>query len=187
MGPQDRVELALQAIARLVHSGRAVDAHFAFVGDGESRPAAQRLAAELGIGDHVSFPGWLDEAEVHAYLATADLGLEPNLEEIVSPVKAMEYMARGVPFVAFDLEETRRLGRDAALYARPGDVGTFAARIDELLDDPRRRAALGQAGRRRVADELSWERQEPAYLDVYRRLLDPVAPDRSDARLEAIR
>ena len=178
MGPQDRVELALEAVARVVRGGHT-DTHFAFVGDGESRAPAQRLATELGLDQYVSFPGWLSEAEVHAYLATADLGLEPNLEAIVSPVKAMEYMALGVPVVAFDLTETRRLAGDAAAYARPGDVDGFAAAAATLLDDPARRAALGRNGRQRVADALSWERQELAYLDVYRRLVGPAAPDRS--------
>jgi glycosyltransferase involved in cell wall biosynthesis len=182
MGPQDRVELALRAVARVVHGAGRTDTHFAFAGDGESRAPAQRLATELGLDDYVSFPGWLAEPDVHAYLATADLGLEPNLEEIVSPVKAMEYMALGVPFVAFDLTETRRLAGDAAVCVPAGDVEAFAAAVDGVLADPARRAAMGRAGRTRVAEELSWERQEIAYLDVYRRLLDPAAEDRSRPR-----
>jgi glycosyltransferase involved in cell wall biosynthesis len=182
MGPQDRVELALEAVGRVVRDGHT-DTHFAFVGDGESRPPAQRLASELGLDRYVSFPGWLPEADVHAYLATADLGLEPNLETIVSPVKAMEYMGHGVPFVAFDLTETRRLAGDAAAYARPGEVDGFAGALATLLDDPARRAVLGRLGRQRVADELSWERQELAYLDMYRRLVGPAAAGRSRPRV----
>jgi glycosyltransferase involved in cell wall biosynthesis len=176
MGPQDRVELAVHAAARAIYGHGRRDTHFAFVGDGETRPELQRLAAELGIADQVEFPGWLPEPEVQAYLATADVGLEPNLEDIVSPVKAMEYMAFGVPFVAFDVAETRRLAPDAAVYAEPGDVRGFADLVDRLLDDPIRRTALGTAGRQRVRTELCWERQAITYLDVYRRLL--AAPPR---------
>jgi glycosyltransferase involved in cell wall biosynthesis len=170
MGPQDQVELALRAVAELVHQRGRSDCHFAFVGDGESRADAQRLADELEISDLVSFPGWLPEAEAFAYLASADLGLEPNLEEIVSPVKGMEYMAFGLPFVAFDLAETRTLARDAAAYAQPGDAAHFATLIDELLDDPNRRAAMGRSGRLRIEDEVAWDHQQPRYLNVYRSL-----------------
>lgn len=173
MGPQDQVELALRAIADLVRGRGRTDCHFAFVGDGESRATAEQLAESLGVADWVSFPGWLAEEEAFAYLASADLGLEPNLEEIVSPVKAMEYMAFGLPVVAFDLAETRALAQDAAAYAEPGDVARFAALVDELLDDEERRTAMGRAGRKRVEDEVAWEHQCPKYLDVYRGLFAP--------------
>jgi glycosyltransferase involved in cell wall biosynthesis len=170
MGPQDRLDLALRAVGHLVREIGRTDCHFAFVGDGEAREPARRLAAELGIESWVSFPGWAGREEVHTYLSSADLGLEPNMEEIVSPVKGMEYMAFGLPFVAFDLAETRSLARDAALYVPPGDVAAFAGAIDGLLADPARRAELGRSGRRQIEERLAWERQEDAYLGVYRRL-----------------
>ena len=171
MGPQDRVDVALRAIHHLVHVIGRTDCHFAFIGDGEARPASEALAAELGIKEWTSFPGWADQDEAFAYLSTADLALEPNLEEIVAPVKGMEYMAFGVPFVAFDLRETRRLAEGAAAYARPGDVAGFAGLIDRLLDDPERRAEMGQVGRRLVEDRIAWDKQETAYLEVYQKLL----------------
>lgn len=172
MGPQDQLELALQAVEHVVHRLGRTDCQFVFIGDGESREPAQALAAELGITDFASFPGWLGEEDVFAHLATADLGLEPNLEDLVSPVKGMEYMAFGLPFVAFDVAETRCMADGAAAYVRPGDVLAFAKRIDELLADPDGRALMGQSGRRRVETELAWEHQQVAYLDTYKRLLD---------------
>jgi glycosyltransferase involved in cell wall biosynthesis len=171
MGPQDRVDVALRAIGHLIQVIGRADCHFAFVGDGESKGPAERLAVQLGIASWVSFPGWASQEEAFTYLSTADLGLEPNLEEIVSPVKGMEYMAFGLPFVSFDLAETRALAGGAAAYAPPGDVPRFAALIDELLSDPARRAELGRAGRRLIEENLAWDRQEKAYLGVYQRVL----------------
>jgi glycosyltransferase involved in cell wall biosynthesis len=177
MGPQDQLELALQAIGHLVHDIGRKDCHFALIGDGESRQPAQNLAAELDIADFVSFPGWLDEDEAFTYLSTADLGLEPNLEDIVSPVKGLEYMAFGLPFVAFDVDETRKLAQGAAAYVVRGDVPGFARLIDELLDDPARRTMMGKAGRQRIEADLAWDHQQRAYLDVYRRLLESPRSD----------
>jgi len=171
MGPQDRLDLALRAVGHLVHDIGRTDCHFAFVGDGEARVHARRLSAQLGISPWVSFPGWAGQDEAFTYLSTADVGLEPNMEEIVSPVKGMEYMAFGLPFVSFDLTETRALACEAAVYARPGDVAGFARLIDELLSAPARRASLGRAGRRLIEERLAWDRQEDAYLGVYQRLL----------------
>jgi glycosyltransferase involved in cell wall biosynthesis len=171
MGPQDRLDLMLRAIDHLVHQLGRTDCHFALVGDGEARESAQRLAGELGVADYVSFPGWATEDDAFAYLSTADIGLEPNMEEIVSPVKGMEYMAFGLPFVAFDLTETRAMAGDAAGYAPPGDVGTFAKLIDELLDDDSLRRRMGDEGRQRVEDSIAWDHQRSRYLQVYGRLL----------------
>ncbi|HLY51707.1 MAG TPA: hypothetical protein VKQ31_01740, partial [Steroidobacteraceae bacterium] len=41
------------------------------------------------------------------------------------------------------------------------------ARIVELIDDPRRAAAMGALGRRRVETELQWSHQAPQLLAAY--------------------
>lgn len=174
MGPQDRVELAVRAVAHLVHELGRTDVHVAFVGDGESRQACVELARELGVKGHTSFPGWAEQTLAFHYLATADVGLEPNLEAVVSPVKAMEYMAFGVPVVAFDVHETRRLVGDAGLFAEPGDAAGLAVLLDRLLGDPALRRALGDAGRRRVAESVAWEHQAVGYLEAFAGLRSPV-------------
>ncbi|TMD88321.1 MAG: glycosyltransferase family 4 protein [Chloroflexi bacterium] len=192
MGPQDRVEVALRAIDHLVHVIGRTDCHFVFIGDGERRRASQQLAADLGLSDWTSFPGWAEQEEAYVYLSTADLGLEPNLEEIISPVKAMEYLAFGLPFVGFDLKETRALAGEAAVYAPPGDVAAFARLIDELLADPARRAEMGRVGRQLFEQGIAWERQETAYLEIYQRLirrrhgLDPATPPPDPQRNEGM-
>ena len=186
MGPQDRVDIALQALAYLVHELGRTDCHLALVGDGETRTEAQTLVHTLGIEDYVSFPGWLDEHDAFGYLATADIGIEPNLEDIVSPVKAMEYLAFGLPVVAFEARETRELAGHAAAYAPPRDVERFAELIDELLDDPDRRAHMGRLGRQLVEESIAWDRQAPVYVDVFHSLLEPFVSQPVGSSLEAV-
>jgi glycosyltransferase involved in cell wall biosynthesis len=166
MGRQDRVDLLLRAIAHLVHGLDRRDCRFALLGDGECLDEMRALAADLDLDRWVTFPGWLPEREVFSYLASADVGLDASVQVEVSPVKAMEYMAFGLPTVAFDLPETAALVRGASVLIPAPDLDRFATEIAALLDDPARRAALGEIGRRRVADELSWERQSRGYLQV---------------------
>jgi glycosyltransferase involved in cell wall biosynthesis len=170
MGPQDSIDLAVEAVAHLVHRIGRTDCAVAFVGVGDAVPDCERLAAERGVADWVSFPGWAEPDRVIDYLSTADLGIEPNLEPFVTPVKAMEYMAVGLPFVAFDVAETRLVGGGAAALARPGDPADFARHIDELLTDRERRLDLGRAGRRAVAGTLAWEHQQKTYVALVSRL-----------------
>ena len=175
MGPQDRVELALHAIAHYVHHLGRRDALFAFLGDGLAAPMLRRTAAELDIEDVVRFTGWIDEQACFTYLATADLGLDTNLEPEVTPVKGLEYMAHGVPIVAFDVLETRALADGAARYVAPGDTEELARAIAQLLDAPDERGRMGRMGRERIEREFAWDRQETRYVEVYEQLLGAAA------------
>jgi glycosyltransferase involved in cell wall biosynthesis len=85
--------------------------------------------------------------------------------------KTMEYMAFGLPVVAFDLRETRVSAADAAHYVRPNDVEEYARAVAELLDDPARRTEMGRQGRERVVHHLAWEHQREGYLRVFDELV----------------
>jgi glycosyltransferase involved in cell wall biosynthesis len=175
MGPQDGVDLALQAIAILVHELGRTDCQFALLGYGDCLEDLRRSATELDIDDWVDFTGRADARMVTEYLSTADLGIQPDpaspLNDVSTMNKTMEYMAFGVPVVTFDLPETRFSAEDAAQYVAPNDTGLFAKAIDELLDDPEKRAAMAGSGRRRIEDALAWKYQIGPYVQVYRRLL----------------
>jgi glycosyltransferase involved in cell wall biosynthesis len=166
MGRQDRVDLLLRAVAHAVHELGVRDCKFAILGDGEMLDELRLQSRQLGLAPWVTLPGWLTEQEVFSYLATADVGLDTSLQAEVSPVKVMEYMAFGLPFVAFDLPETRVIGTGASTLVAPGDVERFAREIAALLEDPARRAEMGEVGRSRIREELAWERQAPVYLEV---------------------
>lgn len=178
MGRQDRVDLLVEAIAALVHERGRKDCRFVLLGDGECLDELRAQVDRLGLGEWVTFPGWVEESELFTHLATCDVGLDTTLQVEVSPVKAMEYMAFGVPVVAFDLPETAALVRGGGVLVAPGDVTRFVDTVAALLDDPARRAELGAEGRRLVAEEVCWERQAEAYLDVVGRAVRPVAARR---------
>ncbi|HSL11187.1 MAG TPA: glycosyltransferase family 4 protein [Actinomycetota bacterium] len=176
MGRQDRLDLMLDAIASLIHTRGRTDCLFALVGDGETLRDVRDRARSLGVEAWVRFPGWVDEETLFRYLATADLGLDATLQHEVSPVKAVEYMAFGVPFVAFDLPETRRTGGGAAVYAAPGDVEGLASAIEHLLRDDDERRARGDLGRIRVERELAWDRQADVYVATIAALSADASP-----------
>lgn len=175
MGPQDGVDLAVASVARLVHEHHRRDCHFAFIGAGDASAEVQALASRLDLDDWVTFTGRVPDEVVFEYLSTADVGLCPDplnpLNDVSTMNKTMEYMAFGVPVVAFDLTETRVTAGDAAVYAPPNSVEGFATELDGLLADPARRHRLGRIGRDRVEHELSWAHQRDEYVGVYRRLM----------------
>lgn len=171
MGAQDSVELAVRGISTVVHERGRRDCHFVFVGEGDARSSCEQLVDELRLGEFVEFTGWVDEATAFSYLATADLGIEPNMEDVVSPVKVLEYMAFGLPVVAFDLTETRALVGDSGVLVAPGDCRALGRAIDDLLDDSRLRDSMARAGRLRMTNGLAWDHQAATYVGVFRDLL----------------
>jgi glycosyltransferase involved in cell wall biosynthesis len=166
MGLQDRVDLMVTLAATVVHGLGRRDCRFVLLGDGECLEALQRQASELDLDGWVRFTGWVPEEVVFGHLASADVGVDTSLQKEVTPVKALEYMASGLPFACFDLPETRRLAEGAAVLVPPADIDALARAVVGLLDDASARGRLAEAGRRAVRDTLAWERQVATYLDA---------------------
>ena len=175
MGPQDGVDLALEAADVIVNRMGRDDIAFTFMGSGDSHGELVRRRDELGLTDAVHLPGRVPDDFVAEVLSTADVGLCPDplnpLNDVSTMNKTMEYMAFGLPVVAFDLRETRVSAADAARYVRPNDVPEYAQAVVDLVDDPVTRQEMGRRGRERVEQQLSWEHQQLGYLHVFDELV----------------
>jgi glycosyltransferase involved in cell wall biosynthesis len=177
MGRQDGVDRLLDAARVVIHEMGRTDVHFALLGFGDCLEDLRRQVVRDGLEDYVTFTGRAGDDTLCRYLSTADLGLSPDprsaFNDLSTMNKTIEYMAFGLPVIAFDLKETRVSAGRAAIYVADGDVDGFAKAIVALLDDPERRAGMGRIGRERVVRELAWEHQAPRYVSVYDQLLDP--------------
>lgn len=175
MGPQDNVEAAILAAEELARRRGRDGWRLVVAGDGEMRPALEKLVSERGLGDVVEMVGWLEAGEVDELLRTATVAIQPDaptrMNQLSTMAKTVEYVARGVPVVAADMLETRRTAGDAARYVPTGSAAEFAEAIDELLDDPAARERMRAVGRQRFTDALAWEHQAVAYAGLWDRLL----------------
>ena len=171
MGAQEGIDLLLQSVKHLVQVRNRHDIHFGLVGGGTELEAMRRLAVQLGVGEYVTFTGRVPDAEMLAVLNTADVCVNPDVANEMNDKstmnKIMEYMALGKPIVQFDLTEGRYSAREASLYARRNDAVDMADKIEQLCDDPAMRARMGEFGRNRVAQELSWDHEAPKLLAAY--------------------
>jgi glycosyltransferase involved in cell wall biosynthesis len=169
MGPQDGVDHALRALSHLLNQRQ--DWYARFLGDGDMLPRLRELASELRLDNHVEFCGFVADEDVRRAICSADVCLAPDprnpYTDCSTLIKIAEYMALSRPIVSYDLTETRVTAGDAAVFAHNNDPLEFAARIDELLEDPERRRALGAEGRARVERGLAWEHSEPRLLAAY--------------------
>ncbi|WP_399133105.1 glycosyltransferase family 4 protein [Streptomyces sp. Li-HN-5-11] len=187
MGPQDGVDYALRALAKLRDELGRTDWHAVFVGSGDAFDAMTQLSRELGLTEQVQFTGRIPDADLVRYLSTADVCLSPDprnpLNDVSTMNKVLEYMAMGRPIVSFDLKEARVSAGDAAVYAPANDEAAFAGLIALLLDDPEQRARMGRIGQERVSGPLSWRNSQASLLAAYTaacRDTPPVSADDPD-------
>ena len=175
MGPQDGVDIVLRAADIVVNHLKRSDIAFTLIGSGDCFDELVEMRDRLGLEGFVEFTGRVPDEAVAAILSTADVGISPDpknpLNDVSTMNKTMEYMAFGLPVVAFDLRETRVSAADAAVYATPNEVDDLVRLLVSLIDDGARRQKMGTAGRVRVERELSWNHQAARYLGVYDQLV----------------
>lgn len=171
MGPQEGIDLLLDAARHLVFDKGRDDIQFALVGGGPSLEEMRALSEEMNLGDHVTFLGRVSDRRLFEVLASSDVCVNPDrvnaMNDISTMNKILEYMAFAKPIVQFAVKEGRYSAGDASLYAVPNDPLDFANKIIDLLADAPLRDRMGRIGRERLETELSWERQVPKLLKVY--------------------
>lgn len=125
-------------------------------------------ARELGVAEHVAFPGRIDYDQAARYLALGQVAVGPKLSETESNGKLYNYMACALPTVAFDTPPSREILGELGVYAPRGDVEALAGEIAALLADPEAARRRGQALRRRVDKRFSWQNTACQLLAAYR-------------------
>lgn len=155
------------AAARLKADG--ADAHWLIMGY-PNHLGFQRMAAEWGVSDRVTLTGKIPYENAADYLSVGDIAVAPKLSLTEGSGKVLNYMAMGLPTVAFDTPVQHEYLGDLGVYATPGDVQELAAAIRTLLDDAPRRAALGAALRQRAIEHYSWELAGRQIVGIYQKL-----------------
>ena len=173
---QDGVDYMVRAV-RLLAAERD-DFAVMFVGGGPHQPAIKAYAAEQGIGALARFTGRVSDDELCRILSSATLGIDPDPKTPWSDQstmnKVIEYLYFGLPVVAFDLHETRVSAAGAGVYAHANSERALADAVGTLLDDPARRAAMAELGRRRVHETLAWDHSVGPLLAAYDQVFTPV-------------
>lgn len=144
-----------------------------FVNDG-----SERIVRALPGWSKVVEVGYVDRDGLRRCLGRAAIGLvtlrpEPNYL-LSHPTKLFEYMAAGIPIIASDFPEWRRLieGEQCGVCVNSSDPSAIAEAIDTLIQDPHRAEALGENGRRAIVERYNWSIEERKLLDLYAELIE---------------
>ena len=173
---QDGVDLLLRAMAHIVKDQRREDVHCLVVGDGPELANLVALAEKLDIEAYVTFTGYLTGTDLLSHLCSVDIGVIPDpynaYNDKISMNKVFEYMALGIPFVQFDLAESRLAAGEAALTARDHTAAGLGAAILELVEDPDKRQAMSAYGVAHAEKDFRWDKEKTKLLSAYEALLE---------------
>jgi hypothetical protein len=168
-------DVAVRALARVRRS--VPEARLAIVGepfpraaDLEFRVELDRVAADAGVGEAVSFCGFVDRI-ADAY-AAADVVVNPTRFPEAFGRAACEALVAGRPVVSSAVGATPgvlRGGRTAVLVP-PGDESGLADAVVSLLRDPDRAASIAAAGRADVLQRFDPERARAAFAGAIERV-----------------
>jgi phosphatidylinositol alpha-1,6-mannosyltransferase len=158
------------------------EALYVIVGEGPFRPDLERLAAGLGLGDHVIFAGFVPESELLAYYRAADLLAVPSREVIEDvPIEGfgivyVEAGACGIPVVGGCGGGTDESIEDGVTGFRVdhNDPAAVASAVVRTLEDRDLAQRMGKAGRERAVRLYDWKIQ----AEGLRRFLEDVGGEK---------
>jgi glycogen(starch) synthase len=163
---------ALGALA--AHGGRLPEGRWRWIviGDGPFRGRLEQAIRDANLGGAAVLAGRSEDKDLHAWYEAATLFVHPTLYEGSSLVtlEAMAHRRAVVASNAGGLPDKVRPGVNGWLV-EPGDAAALAATISGAIDEPRTLARFGQAGRRIVENEFSWDSAGRATLELYKELL----------------
>lgn len=161
-------EELVEAVAKVVPMSPNVI--FLMVGrDSGTVEATKARVRERGIERSVRFVG--SRTDVPDLLRASDLFVHPSREEGFSNA-ILEAMAAGLPVVACDVGGNPEaiVDGETGRLVPPRNAVAFASAVAELLADPEKRKAMGEAGRHRATERFSLDRMVGEMESLYETL-----------------
>jgi rhamnosyl/mannosyltransferase len=160
-----------KGVHHLLDAVRTIDAALVIVGWGGQILPLYEAAKDAGLGDRVLFTGPVRDNERAAYYHAADVFVLPSTSRSEGfGMVLLEAMASGTPVVSTEVGSgTSWVNADGktGFVVPPGDPAALAGAIRDVLSDPGRAAAMGAAGRARVAAHFTRERMLERFRRVY--------------------
>ncbi len=130
------------------------------VGKGDAIPRYQKLAHELGLDNHILFPGSVENFELADFYRSANVCVLPStnrseglglvlIEASACQKPIIGTRVGGIPLAVLD--------NKTGLLVEPGNVNALAGAIDRILADTDLAALLGTNGHRYVKENFTWD------------------------------
>lgn len=150
------------------------EAKVVLAGGGDLQGKLLSLVQQLGVQNSVIMPGWISRDKLPLYFSGCDIFVLPSVVDQQGnvdglPNTLLEAMSSGRPVVATNVAGIPLAVRDGenGLLVPEKQPGELSTAINLLLRAPDLRQQYGEAGRRRVEQELNWETTARTFERLY--------------------
>ncbi len=158
------VDGVLRALRKVI--AQVPNVSYIVAGDGDERKQLEHQCDELGLRRSVCFLGNIENSQLPALYCASDLYVMPSYEVKASGdietfgISYVEANACALPVIGGRSGGIRDavIDGETGLLVDPQNVDEIASAIVRLLTDKELTKQLGENGRRRVEQELSWEK-----------------------------
>jgi len=179
--PEDRTVVAQvswiipeKGILELLEAARLVlqkneKVQFVFIGEGSFREQYAKDALAMGLGDHVTWTGLVQDPFGAGVYDLADIVCQvSNWEEVFGWVIA-EAMAYGKPIIGTNVGGIPELvaDRESGFIVERGDSAAMADRILSLIENPELRTKMGRVGAEAVRTRFDLSTNVKRLVDLY--------------------
>jgi glycosyltransferase involved in cell wall biosynthesis len=163
-------DILIRAIAQ-VDDVRAI-----ILGEGEYRSTLETLVRQLGIGDRVELPGWIDNPR--AYLSRFDVIAMPSRSEGF-PLAMVEAMLAARPLIATRVGSMPEavIDQETGILVEKNDVAGLVKALRDLRDNSIKRLNLGKQARKIALEQFTVEAMTAQYEQLWHQVRSgPSAP-----------
>jgi glycosyltransferase involved in cell wall biosynthesis len=160
-GPHKNLSVLVAVFAKLAVSKEYSDARLVMVGEFQQEVfhteigEIRRQIKELGVGDLVTFTGYLPDEELVILLNRSTVLTLPSLIEGLG-LPALEAAACGCPVVATAESPLPEMLGDGGIYINPNKANELEEAIKRVLDSTEQRTKMREAGIA-ATGALSWD------------------------------
>jgi glycosyltransferase involved in cell wall biosynthesis len=174
--PKKGFDVLVRALPSLLQSHP--DVQVLIGGDGFQRDQLRRLAASLGVSEHLHLPGRIPWDKVSAFLNMGDVFVLPSVRDAAGnldglPTVLLEALALAKPVVATRIGGVPLVIEDGVngILCPPGDSDMLCLAITSLLEDRSLQARLGRAARASVEEHFNWLEVARCFAVLFERAL----------------
>lgn len=140
--------------------------------DGPLRPQLEALAHDLGVGEWVTFTGWIDDARLKELAARSLAVLVPSRSHEGFGLVALEAALLSRPVISSAIGGLPEVVKDGETGIVLQDLTSraIADAAISLLDNPALAAEFGRRAAERAKRKFGLDRQVDEFLELYRRL-----------------
>jgi Glycosyltransferase len=145
---------------------KTMEGKLLIIGAGEEEESLKVLVNKLGVSESVKFAGFVDDAR--SFLKVFDVFTLTSRSEGL-PYALLEAGFAGLPIIASEIGGIPEVidNNQDGLLIKVGDTNQIQKNLEELMNNPERRTALGKSIQEKVQKNFSLDKMVHATLKLY--------------------